>query len=134
MRKSLFVLLLFVTIKLFPQQIEQPPVQQNQPYNPNFSLSKYQKMEKHAKTAIIVGSILTAGGAALLGGGLYGISNANNSLSYLAPVAFGAMMGIAGVHILVPALFKYYYATKKLNTANVSIAVTPVSFRIAYTF
>jgi hypothetical protein len=144
MRKSLFVFLLFVTVKLFPQQIQQPPeppqttnksVQIQQPAQQNISTVdmknkiKAEKFENMKINGIVLASV---GGAALVGGivalsiGLYNqnaaAANPSNSANQSATpfyissqVATGLILGFFGGSAITGGIIMASIGNQKLK-------------------
>jgi len=136
MKKCPIIFLIFVSVKLFPQQINQLPMGQTLPLQHDSLVSKYQAKKKGSNILLVFSSVLFVGGSALCTGSVYGLNNSNEPFSYVAPMVIGAGIGVIGLAIFVPSVFKHVNAVKKLNklNANLSIAIAPTAFRIAYKF
>jgi len=156
MKKALFILLLFVTVKLFSQQIEQnnqqlqQQPQQNSMYNNdmNYYGNKAAKFRKMKIKGIVMGSI----GGGMLASGIFFLTNglsdkasrANSSNqplipSYTPKIVGGTILTVVGGLMVTGGVLRAIIgATKEkkmvMSNHQLSLFVAPTAFRIAYTF
>ena len=161
MKKGLFILLLFVTVKLFSQQTDQQPLQQNnnqqlqQPqqnsmYNNdmNYYGNKAAKYRKMKIKGIVMGSI----GGGMLASGIFFLTNglsdkaANSNSSnqpiipsYAPKIVGGTILTVVGGLMVTGGVLRAIIgATKEkkmvMSNHQLSVFVVPTAFRIAYTF
>ena len=144
MKNILIFLFLFGTVKLFPQQINQPTLNNSASYNINSDkLMRCHKMQKNGIVMICVGGVGVIGGVVLFVSGLNDnikqtnqSSNNTSSANDLPRMYAGSTLSIIGL-LAVSAGTSLYMVGKKREkkwSNNVSIMVTPSSFRIAYKF
>jgi hypothetical protein len=141
LKKYLILLLLFSTIKVWPQKITQEPTASNAPYNANnIKLLKCQKMQRNGVIIICAGGVGTIVGMALFVDGLnHGISKTNsnsNSSNYLPQMYAGTIISTIGLLSIAQGTISYLVGKKRETKCNnnLSIYVTPSSFSITYKF
>ena len=163
MKKGLFILLLFIAIKLFPQQIQQPAQQnnnqqlqqqpqQNTMYNNMNDMNyygnkavKYGKMKAKGIVMASIGGGMLASGIFFLTNGLSDkAANSNSSNQPLVPSYTPKIVGgtvltiIGGLYVTGGTIRAIIGAIKEkeMVKANyrVSVLIAPTAFRVAYTF
>jgi uncharacterized membrane protein len=147
--KSIFILFfLAVTIKLFPQQINQP-VFNNSSQNDvhQDKIGKCHKMKKNGIVMICAGSAGFIGGVVLFVSGLSdNIKKPNQSFNNNTPqqngtnnlpkMYAGSILSTIGLLAITAGTSLYIVGKRREKKwkSTVSISVSPASFRIAYKF
>ncbi len=149
MKKHLVLILMLISVKFFPQQNNQPPMQNGSTYNSNADkVAKYQKLQRNGIILASVGGAALIGGIALYISGAIDASNSttstynngyNNSPTipdYAGKIIGGSALGLVGGLAVAGGIVMIKIGKRKEQRANsrVSVVVLPKAFRIAYKF